>query len=413
MKRVFVSYSRRNLDVVTQLIQDLNAVGVNTWHDQTLTGGQRWWDNILKNIRDCDIFVFALSPQSLDSEACKSELAYVSKLKKPILPVLVADGVNVNLLAHPLAEIQVTDCRGGEKQAVLALMKSIFATEDAPPLPKTLPDPPPVPMSYMSNLSERIDSSTPLSSQEQITLLFELEQELEDAHSRTEVRDLLLRLKRRDDLLAKISTKIDDALATLEELERKVADIPTNQDKGKRDKQVPAQTKSCGKCGTRNPPDAAFCHKCGTPISAAGLQPLASPVAATPAMPGAKMRRYATDGADIPQLIADLKAWLVSQSFEAQQLNTEDGGVMLQIKKQGGWRDWVGMATSLNILFQESDDALMVQIGAGKWADKIGAGAVSLILLWPLAISAGYGAWEQMKMPDNVFDFIAARLSYK
>lgn len=411
MKRVFVSYSRRNLEAVTQLIQDLNAVGVNTWHDQTLTGGQRWWDNILQNIRDCDMFVFALSPQSLDSEACKSELAYVAKLGKPILPVLIAEGVNVNLLSHPLAEIQVTDCRSGDKQAVFALMKSIFATNDAPALPDPLPEPPTVPLSYMSNLSERIDSSTPMSAQDQITLLFELEQELDDTNSRTEVRDLLLRLRRRDDLLAKISNKIDEALTTLDDLEKKVAEIPTRRDKRKRDEQVPAPTKSCGKCGTRNPPDAGFCHKCGTPIGA-GAQPPAN-VTPAPAMPGAKMRRYAADGADIPQLIADLKAWLVSQNFEAQQLNTEDGGVMLQIKKQGGWRDWVGMATSLNILFQDDEDTLTVQIGAGKWADKIGAGAVSLILLWPLAISAGYGAWEQMKMPDNVFDFIATRLSYK
>jgi hypothetical protein len=411
MKRVFVSYSRRNLDVVTHLIQDLNAVGVNTWHDQTLTGGQRWWDNILKNIRDCDIFVFALSPQSLDSEACKSELAYVSKLGKPILPVLVAEGVNVNLLSHPLAEIQVTDCRGGDKQAVFALMKSIFATNDAPPLPDPLPDAPPVPLSYISNLSERIDSSTPMSAQDQITLLFELEQELEDANSRTEVRDLLLRLKRRDDLLAKISHKIDEALRGLDDLEKKVAQIPTRRDNGKHEQQMPAQISSCGKCGARNPPDASFCHKCGTPIAGAA-QPVAM-AEGTPSMPGAKMRCYTADGADIPQLISDLKAWLVSQNFEAQQLNTESGGVMLQIKKQGGWRDWVGMATSLNILFHQSDDVLTVQIGAGKWADKIGAGAVSLILLWPLAISAGYGAWEQMKMPDNVFDFIGSRLNYK
>lgn len=411
MKRVFVSYSRRNLEVVTQLIQDLNAVGVNTWHDQTLTGGQRWWDNILQNIRDCDIFVFALSPQSLDSEACKSELSYVAKLGKPILPVLVAEGVNINLLSHPLAEIQVTDCRSGDKQAVFALMKSIFATNAAPALPDPLPEPPAVPLSYMSNLSERIDSSLPMSAQDQITLLFELEQELDDANSRTEVRDLLLRLRRRDDLLAKISNKIDEALATLDDLEKKVAEIPTKRDKRKREEQVPAQTKSCGKCGTRNPPDADFCHKCGTPIGA-GAPPVLN-ARGTPSMPNAKLRRYATDGADIPQLIADLKAWLVSQNFEAQQLNTESGGVMLQIKKQGGWRDWVGMATSLNILFHEDEDSLIVQIGAGKWADKIGAGAVSLILLWPLAISAGYGAWEQMKMPDNVFDFIAARLAYK
>ena len=32
MKRVFVSYSRNNLDVVNQLVQDMQAVGVQAWH---------------------------------------------------------------------------------------------------------------------------------------------------------------------------------------------------------------------------------------------------------------------------------------------------------------------------------------------------------------------------------------------
>ena len=136
MKRVFVSYSRNNLDIVTQLIQDLQAVGVDTWHDQTLTGGQRWWDNILSNIRDCDIFIFALSPESWDSDACRSELRYVIQLGKTVLPVLVADGINLNLLPAPLNEIQVTDFRRRDKEAAFALVKSINTAAPAPPAPR-------------------------------------------------------------------------------------------------------------------------------------------------------------------------------------------------------------------------------------------------------------------------------------
>src|SRR5688572_13031072 len=146
MKRVFVSYSRTNLDAVTQLIQDLEAIGVPTWHDQTLTGGQRWWDNILSNIRDCDIFIFALSQESWESEACRSELAYVQRLSKAILPVLVADGINLNLLPAPINEIQVTDYRRCDKGAAFALVKSINTAPSAPPLPDPLPPPPRVPV---------------------------------------------------------------------------------------------------------------------------------------------------------------------------------------------------------------------------------------------------------------------------
>ena len=39
MERVFISYSRNNLDVVQELIQDLKAVGIDAWYDKTLTGG--------------------------------------------------------------------------------------------------------------------------------------------------------------------------------------------------------------------------------------------------------------------------------------------------------------------------------------------------------------------------------------
>lgn len=57
MSRVFVCYHQRDFDVATQLAEDLEAGGVEVWYDQTHTGGQRWWDDILNNIRECDVFL--------------------------------------------------------------------------------------------------------------------------------------------------------------------------------------------------------------------------------------------------------------------------------------------------------------------------------------------------------------------
>ncbi len=166
----------------------------------------------LANIRECDIFVFALSPESWDSEACRSELGYVVQLGKPLLPVLVSDGINLNMLSAPLNEIQVTDYRRRDKAAALALLKSINTAPATEPLPDPLPPSPCVPVSYLSTLRDKIDCNDPMSPQDQITLLFELEEELRDGRSPAETRDLLLRLKRRDDLLAKIAAKIDALL---------------------------------------------------------------------------------------------------------------------------------------------------------------------------------------------------------
>jgi hypothetical protein len=415
MRRVFVSYSRNNLDVVKQLIDDMKAVGIETWHDQALTGGQRWWDNILSNIRECDIFVFALSPESWDSEACKSELDYVVQLGKPILPVLVSEGININLLSPPLNEIQVTDYRGRDKEAAFALLKSINTAPASVRLPDPLPPPPRVPVSYLSTLKDRIDSNDPLSSQDQITLFFELEQEVQEGNSPTETRDLLLRLRRRDDLLAKIASKIDAALKSMEgkDLVPHKPSVPRGleQDRSAGDHQRPAKPRLCPRCRTQVEPGLSFCGKCGSKVSVTGT--VVDQPEDIPSVPGSKSRRYMCASDDVPRLIADVKGWLNGQGFNSQQMNTENQSLLLQIKKRGGWRDFVGMATSLNILFRHSGDTLTVEIGAGKWIDKAAVGTVSMFILWPLALTAGYGAWEQMKMPEKVFDYIGSRLVYK
>jgi hypothetical protein len=407
MRRVFVSYSRNNLDAVTQLIKHMKDCGVDMWYDQALTGGQRWWDNILTNIRECDIFVFALSPESWDSEACKSELGYVVQLGKPIIPVLVSDGININLLSPPLSEIQITDYRKRDMQAAFAVLKAINLAPPTADLPEPLPTSPPVPVSYLSTLKDRIDCAEPLSPQDQITLLFELEEELKDGRSPAETRDLLLRLKRRDETLAKIASKIDTALKTMEEKPQ----VPARREIRQIDQRPAPRSSSCPQCGTPTQMGAAFCAKCGTKVGEP--QAVSDLPDDGPDMERSTSRRYLCNPADTARLIADVRAWLRSEEFDSTQINTESQGVLLEIKKRGDWRKYVGMATALNILFEQTGDTLTVEIGAGQWIDKAGAGAVGMFVFAPIAITAGYGAWEQSKMPDKIFEFIGTQLVYK
>jgi len=420
MKKVFVSYSRNNLDVITQLVKDLQAVGMETWHDQTLTGGQRWWDNILANIRGCDIFVFALSPESWESEACRSELGYVVQLGRPILPVLVADGINLNLLSAPINEIQVTDYRLRDKEAAFALMRALSAAPTAPALPDPLPATPAVPVSYLGTLKERIDASGTLGPQEQNLLFLELEDAIDEGRSPTEIRELLLSLKRRDDLLARVATKVDAALKELDEktsLRVRKPDAPQRVDwssagLNRSDVSTVVTAPSlCPRCQIEVDAESKFCQRCGAPLKAVDPLPDSTGSNHVQKIPGSTTRRYVCAEANTLRLLQDLKSWLDSQGFDTQQVNADDESLLLQIKKRGGWREFVGMGTSLNVLVLQSADTLTVEIGAGKWVDKAAAGTVSLFVLWPLAITAGMGAWEQMKMPDKIFDFIGARLA--
>src|SRR3954453_12994966 len=61
MIRTFASYSRKDEAAVQDLIADLGRAHLSVWHDQALHGGDPWWQDILQRIRECDVFLFALS----------------------------------------------------------------------------------------------------------------------------------------------------------------------------------------------------------------------------------------------------------------------------------------------------------------------------------------------------------------
>src|SRR6185295_192497 len=174
MATVFISYCRESQDRARSLAQDFEALGHQAWIDQELTGGQAWWNRILAEIRRCDIFAFALEPESLNSPACKREYSYASSLGKSILPVLIADGVSTDLLPPALAQIQYVDYRKEDKTAFRALAKALTTLPPSLPIPDPMPDPPPAPISYLGGLREQVETSSTLSFDEQTGLVVRL-----------------------------------------------------------------------------------------------------------------------------------------------------------------------------------------------------------------------------------------------
>jgi hypothetical protein len=291
----------------------------------------------------------------------------------------------------------------------LALVKSINAAPPAPPLPDPLPSLPEVPKSYLVNLQERVDTDEPLSANDQKALVHDLKMGIEDGRSPAEIMDLLKKLRRRNDLLAKVATDIDGVLTTLEGMGPSGSSRPGHRMKqhshanGQIAGERMGAPMSCPQCRAVAETGSRFCRVCGAALAEQDRPPITRD---PPVQRGSKQRKYACSPSDTPTLISDLKNWLDSQRFDCQQMNTEDQNLVIQVKKRGGWREFVGMATSLNIVFHQAGDDLIVEIGAGKWVDKAAAGVVSIVVLWPLAVTAGFGAWEQIRLPDRIFDYI-------
>jgi hypothetical protein len=130
-----------------------------------------------------------------------------------VLPVLVADGVSVNLLPPELSSIQHVDYRRQDKRAAIDVLKALSGLPKSPPLPDPLPEPPSPPLSYLGGLMEQIEATVELTFKEQAALVLKLKEGLGGVEHREEVRTLLTRLKQRDDLYARIGPEIDALLA--------------------------------------------------------------------------------------------------------------------------------------------------------------------------------------------------------
>ena len=212
MPGIFLSYARETETAVKTLADDIDRLGYATWLDHDLNGGRAWWEQILTQIRDCEIFVMALSTDSLRSTACTRECGYAEKLGKPILPIMVADGVSANLLPPRLSQIHIVDYRKQDRDAIAALARALRAMPSAAALPQPLPEPPAAPISYLSRLAEQIDSDAALDAKDQAEIVSELRSGLGEADTAADARALLERLRKRPELLARIGKEIDTLL---------------------------------------------------------------------------------------------------------------------------------------------------------------------------------------------------------
>jgi TIR domain len=212
MSGVFISYNRESKKIATTLVADIEALGHVAWFDQEISGGRTWWDQILSKVRECDVFIFILDPQSLASAACKREYGYAADLGKSILPVLVSDQVSPDLLPPALSRIQFVDYRVADREAGFRLARALATISTSPPLPDPLPPPPEAPISYLGSLMERVESSSPLTYEDQSVLVADLRSSLRDVENGDHAQRLLEALRRRRDLYAVFADEIDELL---------------------------------------------------------------------------------------------------------------------------------------------------------------------------------------------------------
>ena len=93
------------------------------------------------------------------------------------------------------------------------------------------------------------------------------------------------------------------------------------------------------------------------------------------------------------------------EGMETKVLRLENGAVILQGRMRGGKAmQFIGMDKATSVRIEPiGENHVSVEVGGARWADKGVVMAVSMIVLWPLAVTSGIGIAKQGALPKKIF----------
>jgi hypothetical protein len=90
MQRIFISYSRKDIDFVRKLAGDLEKAGYDVWWDiSDLQGGDDWVRGIPDAISSSQFVLVVLTPTSIESEWVRKEYTQALSLRKKVIPLML------------------------------------------------------------------------------------------------------------------------------------------------------------------------------------------------------------------------------------------------------------------------------------------------------------------------------------
>ena len=206
---IFLSYERPDRHRAESVAQQLRRAGNGVWLDSAQVRQQAWWDQILLQLRLCDVAVLLISEASLRSQSCINQRKYAAALGRAIIPIAI-EPVSSESLPFDLARLQVIDYCNPNEAAAFQLIGALMQLRETRRLPDPLPEPPPLPISHMDAIAAELAAPS-LGPDRQLAIIGRLESALypsADPSDRPEALKLLSQMAHRHDLLAAVDRRI-------------------------------------------------------------------------------------------------------------------------------------------------------------------------------------------------------------
>src|SRR5215510_3855256 len=110
VNKVFVSYSRRDAELVDYIVKKMEAAGIAVWIDrEEIKAGKTWRVQIVEAIDTCDAFVLILSSNSAASDNVRKEIDLAQDSGRKIF-IVKLDQVKIPAnIRYQLAGLQHVD----------------------------------------------------------------------------------------------------------------------------------------------------------------------------------------------------------------------------------------------------------------------------------------------------------------
>lgn len=125
--KIFISYSRKDYNDITQICALLNQMGLSYWIDiDGSYSGENFKSVIVDAINKAELVLFISSENSNSSTNVAKEISLADKLNKTILPIRLDNTAYASMIEYDLIGIDYIDYINREPSALEKLRKSIL-----------------------------------------------------------------------------------------------------------------------------------------------------------------------------------------------------------------------------------------------------------------------------------------------
>jgi len=100
-----------------------------------------------------------------------------------------------------------------------------------------------------------------------------------------------------------------------------------------------------------------------------------------------------------------------AHEFEVQVFATSGDRTVMQARKESLWRNLLGVAYALTVVFTPGEGQLSIGLGGHEWVDSAISGAIGLVAVPPVLLGTAYGIWKENQLDKEVWQVIEERVS--